>query len=105
MAKNIIKEVSVRKDGHSFTFLVRDDGKIDYHIDNGKVYTWGFNVRGQLGDGTENDSSVPICISDTEKSVLKGKNIKNISLSGNTVCALDDNGKVYTWGENNYGQL
>ena len=39
MAKNIIKEVSVRKDGHSFTFLVRDDGKIDYHIDNGKVYT------------------------------------------------------------------
>ena len=73
--------------------------------DNGKVYTWGSNVGGQLGNGTENDSSVPICISDTENSVLKGKNIKNISLSGNTVCALDDNGKVYTWGENNYGQL
>ena len=73
--------------------------------DNGKVYTWGSNVGGQLGNGTENDSSVPICISDTENSVLKGKNIKNISVNGNTVCALDDNGKVYIWGENNYGQL
>ena len=73
--------------------------------DNGKVYTWGENERGQLGNGTKNDSSVPICISDTEDSVLKGKNIKNISANGNTVCALDDNGKVYTWGENDYGQL
>ena len=73
--------------------------------DNGKVYTWGDNERGQLGNGTKNDSSVPICISDTENSVLKGKNIKNISANGNTVCALDDNGKVYTWGENDYGQL
>ena len=73
--------------------------------DNGKVYTWGDNERGQLGNGTKNDSSVPICISDTENSVLKGKNIKNISANGNTVCALDDNGKVYTWGRNNYGQL
>ena len=73
--------------------------------DNGKVYTWGSNVGGQLGNGTENDSSVPICISDTENSVLKGKNIKNISANGYTVCAIDDNGKVYTWGKNNYGQL
>ena len=73
--------------------------------DNGKVYTWGDNERGQLGNGTKNDSSVPICISDTENSVLKGKNIKNISANGYTVCAIDDNGKVYTWGRNNYGQL
>ena len=73
--------------------------------DNGKVYTWGDNERGQLGNGTKNDSSVPICISDTENSVLKGKNIKNISANGYTVCAIDDNGKVYTWGKNNYGQL
>ena len=73
--------------------------------DNGKVYTWGENVYGQLGNGTTTNSSMPICISDTENSVLKGKNIKNISANGNTVCALDDNGKVYTWGENDYGQL
>ena len=58
-----------------------------------------------MGNGTKNDSSVPICISDTENSVLKGKNIKNISANGYTVCAIDDNGKVYTWGKNNYGQL
>ena len=73
--------------------------------DNGKVYTWGENVYGQLGNGTTTNSSMPICISDTENSVLKGKNIKNISANGYTVCAIDDNGKVYTWGENDYGQL
>ena len=73
--------------------------------DNGKVYTWGENVYGQLGNGTTTNSSMPICISDTENSVLKGKNIKNISANEDTVCAIDDNGKVYTWGRNNYGQL
>lgn len=39
MAKSVIKEVSVRKDGHSFVFFVKDDGKIDYRIDNGKTST------------------------------------------------------------------
>ena len=76
--------------------------------EEGKVYTWGFNYYGQLGDGTTNRSEVPICIpiciSDKENE-LKGKKIISISAGGYHTVALDEEGKVYTWGDNYYGQL
>ena len=72
---------------------------------DGKVYTWGYNYSGQLGNGTNQDSNIPICISDIENSTLKGKHIKDICMNESTVVALDDRGKVYTWGDNDYGQL
>ena len=79
----------------------------NYFIDNeGKVYTWGYNYRGQLGNGTNEDSNEPICISDIEGNALNGKKIKKIETNNyNIMIALDDEGKVYTWGENVSGQL
>ena len=75
-------------------------------IDNqGKVYTWGANSIGQLGKGTTDDSNVPICISDISGNILNGKNIVEISAGGNHTVVLDDQGKVYTWGNNSHGQL
>ena len=70
---------------------------------NGKVYTWGRNYCGQLGDGTTEDSTIPICISDKENAI-KGKKIVKVSNDYN-IMALDEDGKVYTWGYNRYGQL
>ena len=76
-------------------------------VDNkGKVYTWGENFYGQLGDGSEDAyRERPICISDISGSVLNGKNIINIFSDGDTVMAIDDKGKVYTWGDNDDGLL
>ena len=71
----------------------------------GKVYTWGRNNCGQLGNGTTTDSNKPICISDIENSQLKGKNIVNIYDSGNRIIAKDSNGKLYSWGRNYRGAL
>ena len=71
---------------------------------NGKLYSWGDNDYGQLGDGTTTDSSMPICISDIENSPLREKNIIDV-YGGFTVIAKDSSGKLYTWGENDYGQL
>ncbi len=71
---------------------------------NGKVYTWGDKGDGQLGDGTTENSTTPICISDKENAI-KGKKIVKIVAEGYTTVALDKNGKVYTWGRNNSGQL
>ena len=88
----VITENGVRKAGEGI------------FVDNeGKVYTWGDNDYGQLGDGTNKNSNVPICISELEND-LKEKNIVDI-YGGDTVIALDDNGKVYTWGSNSSGQL
>ena len=72
--------------------------------EEGKVYTWGANYSGQLGDGTLDYSAEPICISNKENE-LKGKKIINISAGEDHTVALDEEGKVCTWGNNEVGQL
>ena len=73
-------------------------------VDNeGKVYTWGSNSYGQLGDGTSGERSTPVCISNSGE--LLGKNITNIYFDGTTVITLDKEGKAYTWGQNYNGEL
>ena len=73
--------------------------------ENGKVYTWGYNGDGQLGDGTNNDSNIPICISDISTSPLNKVKIKEISAGKYHTVAIDEEGKVYAWGRNSDGQL
>ena len=72
---------------------------------NGKVWTWGDNWRGQLGDGTKTDSGTPICISDMAENPLNGIKIKQISAGKEHTVVIDENGKVWTWGDNWNGQL
>ena len=83
------------------------DGDTVIALDNqGKIYTWGYNGWGQLGNGTDIEySNEPICISDIGGSALNGKNIIDVFFDGYTVIALDNQGKVYTWGDNRVGQL
>ena len=71
----------------------------------GKAYTWGSNESGQLGDGTKENRSTPICISEIEGSALKGKKIVSVEENDGSVYAIDTEGKIYTWGYNYYGQL
>ena len=84
---------------------IRDAGENFFIDDKGKVYTWGENDYGQLGNGTNENSNEPECISETKGNAINGKNIVKISGDGYTIVALDDEGKVYTWGYNGEGQL
>ncbi len=107
IAGNIFDELEARDDEIITSNGVRKKGE-NWFIDNkGKVYTWGWNTDGQLGDGTTTNSSIPICISDIEGNALNGKNITDVYKGsyGYTVIAKDSNGKIYTWGYNRYGQL
>ena len=75
----------------------------------GKLYTWGYNVSGQLGDGTTeigygNYRDEPICISDLDND-LKGKNMVDIFNIESGMFAKDNEGKLYTWGSNEFEQL
>ena len=71
----------------------------------GKLYSWGYNYTGELGNGTTENSSMPICISDIQDSPLNGKNIVDVYSDGYTVIAKDSEGKLYSWGHNYYGEL
>jgi hypothetical protein len=65
---------------------------------NGRVWAWGRNAEGQLGDGSTTDSSVPVPVSNISR-------VLAIAGSGGHSLALDSNGRVWAWGQNREGQL
>jgi alpha-tubulin suppressor-like RCC1 family protein len=69
----------------------------------GAAYCWGFNLQGELGDGSTADSSVPVAV-DTS-GALAGKTVTQISAGGFHTCAVTATGTAYCWGSNQYGQL
>ena len=91
--------------GRNIVNIYQDYRTVIAKDSNGKLYSWGENYYGQLGNGTIGDSSMPICISDIEGSPLKGKNIVNIYVDFSGMIAKDSDGKLYSWGRNNFGQL
>ena len=91
--------------GRNIVNIYQDYRTVIAKDSNGKLYSWGQNYYGQLGNGTIGDSSMPICISDIEGSPLKGKNIVNIYVDFSGMIAKDSDGKLYSWGRNNFGQL
>ncbi len=71
--------------------------------DNGKVYGAGSNTLGQLGTGsTATTISTPVAMSVFDGATLKAADI--LTGYGSTII-LSTSGKIYTVGNNNYGQL
>ena len=99
----------VQQDGHYSSKLINISNRIKYKkiasgtdhalaIDKeGKLWTWGRNGNGQLGDGTTNDSVIPIKIKEDIK-------FKKISAGSQHCLAIDEDGNGYAWGSNSYGQ-
>ncbi|MEK7422196.1 MAG: hypothetical protein AAB131_00005, partial [Actinomycetota bacterium] len=65
---------------------------------NGEVLCWGDNGTGQLGDGTRNDSAVPIVVQGLTDAV-------NIDAGDEHTCAVRSSGAAACWGRNFYGEL
>ncbi|MBC7425867.1 MAG: hypothetical protein H7321_04970 [Bacteroidia bacterium] len=71
--------------------------------DDNKVYCWGYNNAGQLGNGTTTSSNIPVAVSTA--GVLNGKIITSLKLAQDKTCAIDSEDKVYCWGNGIYGGL
>jgi len=72
----------------------------------GKVYSWGFNFYGQLGDNTTTFRSVPVEVnSESGTSALFEKTVVAIAAGEVHSLALCSDGTVTVWGNNSYGQL
>lgn len=66
---------------------------------DGFAWCWGDNTGGKLGDGTADPSLVPVPVDQ-----LTG--VVNVAAGfGNHSCAVLDDGTVWCWGENTWGQL
>ncbi|MFO7790287.1 MAG: hypothetical protein R6V32_06925, partial [Bacteroidales bacterium] len=72
---------------------------------NGTVNTWGDNAFGQLGNNDDpNDSNTPVVVSGaTGTDSLTG--VIAVAAGDNHSLALRNDGTVWTWGNNNDGQL
>jgi alpha-tubulin suppressor-like RCC1 family protein len=68
-------------------------------VHNGGARCWGVNGYGTLGDGTNNNSNVPV----TVKNLPAG--LAQVAASIEHACALLLNGTVECWGHNDNGQL
>jgi uncharacterized repeat protein (TIGR02543 family) len=87
-----------------------DDFKagFDFHVmlnSDGRVFTWGRNTYGQLGNGSFEDSSFPSEITQNFTGLDNDEKIIDIQLGSYHALALTSNGKVFAWGYNAFGQI
>ncbi len=72
----------------------------------GYVYSWGYNIDGQLGNGTTVASSTPVqVLSGEQGSGTYLQNVTNIAAGGAHSLAIASGGYVFSWGQNTFGQL
>jgi alpha-tubulin suppressor-like RCC1 family protein len=71
-------------------------------LDDGTLYTWGYNLYGQLGNGTTTDASTPTPVPGFPP---PGSRIASIATGGFHTMALLDDGSLYAWGWNFFGQI
>jgi len=70
---------------------------------DGKVFSWGNNYSGQLGNNSTTSSPVPVPV-DTS-GPLAGKPVATIAAGDMHSMALTSDGQVFAWGYNSFGQL
>ncbi|XP_030480783.1 ultraviolet-B receptor UVR8 isoform X3 [Cannabis sativa] len=70
--------------------------------DEGLVYAFGGNQFGQLGTGTDQIETVPKLL---DSSCLEGKNAKMVSCGARHSIISTEDGELFSWGWNKYGQL
>ncbi|MFT8705496.1 InlB B-repeat-containing protein [Bifidobacterium aquikefiricola] len=87
-------------EGVRFTSI---DGGLGHSValgNDGNTYAWGFNYRGQLGDDTTTNQLTPVRVH-----TPAGVTFTNIHAGMGHTLALGNDGTLYAWGWNGYGQL
>jgi alpha-tubulin suppressor-like RCC1 family protein len=65
----------------------------------GGVLCWGYNLQGQLGDGTTTNRSTPGPVSGL------ASGITSVKAGTSQACALTSAGGIWCWGDNEYGGI
>lgn len=70
---------------------------------SGNIWGLGKNDKGQLGNGTTNDATTPVKV--TEKEINEDKTAVKVAAGYNHYLALKADGTVWAWGRNLDGEL
>jgi len=66
---------------------------------DGTLWTWGYNVTGQLGDSTITNKNSPV------QTIAGGTNWKQVACGYYSTAAIKTDGTLWGWGRNSYGGL
>jgi alpha-tubulin suppressor-like RCC1 family protein len=67
---------------------------------DGRLFAWGANDHGQIGDGTTQDALLPVQVEFPGNAT-----VNRVVVSPTGAYATGDNGLLYAWGGNDFGQL
>jgi alpha-tubulin suppressor-like RCC1 family protein len=87
-------------DGPLESIFVTDYGLVDQLVGTGTLWSWGRDSLGQLGDNT-----ILLGRSSPVQTVAFGTNWKLVSCGTYHSAAIKTDGTLWTWGQNNIGQL
>ncbi|MER5183161.1 Ig-like domain repeat protein [Streptomyces sp. NPDC002896] len=87
-------------DGTTVTAIAVGDDHILALTSTGQVLAWGYNDWGQLGNGTTEESNVPVPVD-----LPDGTTVTAIGAGAGHSLALTSTGQVLAWGDNDLGQL
>jgi alpha-tubulin suppressor-like RCC1 family protein len=71
---------------------------------DGKVYCWGDNSHGDLGDGTNTHRTIPVPVVNPTGTPV-GFAFTSVSLTAVTTCGIGNDSKAYCWGYNIEGAI
>ncbi len=86
------------------TFISLGSGNSSAITSFGRVFTWGRNTEGQLGDGTTISKNYPNDIT-SQFSLLSNDKMVGISMGYLHSASYSYYGNVFTWGKNSSGSL
>ncbi|MCL2639850.1 MAG: PEP-CTERM sorting domain-containing protein [Phycisphaerales bacterium] len=91
--------VSVTMPGAGSVTAFAAGEQFSFAVQNNTLYAWGLNAYGTLGNGTNISSNLPV-----EVAMLGTGNITDVAAGTYHGLAIQ-NGSLYAWGRNSYGQL
>ena len=69
-------------------------------VADGRVYCWGRNPTGAIGNGSRQDVPIPYAVN-----TGAAQRLRDVAVSNRTTCARAVDGAIYCWGDNSDGQL
>jgi len=92
------KTLAIKKIGENIAYVEGAKERGFYITTDNKLYGWGYNNRGQIGNGTITSYPYPL----PENAEFIMDDVKQVSCNGGYALALTTNGDVYGWGDNDF---